>query len=320
MDSIVNFNSQFEFNPKINNENRLITARSFVVVGMGGSHLSADLVKMWNPNRRMFISSDYGIPNIPRDILEKSLIIAHSYSGNTEEVLSSFEEIIDAGYALSAITVGGELVKKAVDNDIPYILIPDTGISPRMALGYGVISLLSLMRDLETLPEIRALSSLIRPKDYEEEGKRLADVLLGKMPVIYSSCRNSAIAYNWKIKFNENTKIPAYCGYFPEVNHNEISGYDSNSATRNLSKNVCAIFMVDRDDDSRIKKRMEITRQLYDERGISSIQIDIEGLNQYHKTFSSILLADWISFYLASLYGTDPVSIPMIDALKERMS
>ncbi len=318
--AIIDFANQLEYEPDIVNKEKLKKRKSYIVAGMGGSGLPAGIVKMWNPACNVFAFGDYGLPRVPECLLEDSLIVATSYSGNTEEVVSVFDEVVaENKYSLAVITTGGDLLDRAKRFDVPYIQLPDIGIQPRSAIGFGVIALLSVMGDNQSLVGVKNLSKTINPMSYESVGIDLSEKLRNKIPVIYASEKNKAIAYNWKIKFNENTKIPAFANTLPELSHNEIAGYDVVASTEKLMENICVLMLRDKDDDQRIQKRFDVTERICTDKGIAVVSIDISGSDKYEKTFASIMKADWTSVYLADYYGNDPESIPVIENFKSAM-
>src|SRR3990172_6536965 len=162
-EAIMNFNLQFGYRLVVENKNRLKKYRKFIVAGMGGSHLSGDLVR--------------GV-----------------YSGNTEETIDAFRTAIKRKIPLAAMTTGGILLNHAKKQNIPYVELPETGIQPRMSLGFGVLALLSLVGRGESIGELSLLVDRLRPRDFEKKGKSLAKKLYGRTPIIYSSLRNYAIA------------------------------------------------------------------------------------------------------------------------------
>ncbi|MBL7045227.1 MAG: hypothetical protein ISR98_01365, partial [Parcubacteria group bacterium] len=198
-EAIKNFNKQFEYEPVVENADKLEKKDKFIVAGMGGSHLSADILKISRPTLDMTIHRDYGLP----DAMENRLLILSSYSGNTEEVVNAFEKGLENNLPIAVISIGGKLIELAREHSIPYVQMPDTDIQPRNALGYSLRALLKVIGDEETLKELSNLSQTLYPTEYEEVGKALSKKLKGKIPVIYSSTRNQSIAYNWKIKLNE---------------------------------------------------------------------------------------------------------------------
>ena len=316
-ESIENFAKQFEYDPTIENKEKWQKFKKFLLVGMGGSHLQGDILQMLNPALDFLVYSDYGLPkNIEKD----RLIIASSYSGNTEETISAFKEAVERGFPLVASSIGGKLIKLAKEHNVPYVQIPDTGIQPRSALGYTLRALLKLTGEEDLLMEIKALAQKLSPVMFEQEGKELAQKLFSKIPVIYSSRRNQPIAYNWKIKFNESAKIPSFFNVFPELNHNEMTGFDVIGATKELSEKLVILLLKDANDHPRIQKRMEVLLQLYKKRRVQVEVKELQGESLQERIFSSLLLADWTAWYTAKEYGTEPEDVPMIEEFKKQIA
>lgn len=319
-DAIKHFAEQFNFKPVIENESTLKqfgSFDSFVLCGMGGSHLAAGLLKIFNPALDMYIHRDYGLPQLSEKRFKKALFIASSYSGNTEEVLDFAEKAVAGGYRVAVIATGGALVEFAQKNNLPYVLIPNTGIQPRSALGLSILSLATLVGDTASLKELRKLSSVLKPELLRDQGEKLAADLHGKVPVIYTSRANLSIGYNWKIKLNETGKIPAFSNFFPELNHNEMSGFDHIPATKKLSENFHFIFVADADDSPKILRRMEVLADLYNTRGFKVNMVQLAGATIFEKVFNSLLLADWTALSLSKTYNTEPESVALVEEFKK---
>ncbi|MDO8561124.1 MAG: bifunctional phosphoglucose/phosphomannose isomerase [bacterium] len=316
-EQIVNFNKQFAFEPEIKNAANLRKYKKFIVAGMGGSHLAGDLIKGWMPELDIVINSDYGLPTINESRKSETLLIASSYSGNTEETLDAFKKAQEENISIAVVAAGGELLRLADETGSPYVQLPDTGIQPRMATGFSFKALLKLMGQEDALKEVTALAGTLKPSEYEDEGKALAERLRGHIPVIYSSSRNRATAYNWKIKFNETGKIPAFCNAFPELNHNEMTGFDIQEATSDLSKNFYFIILRDRNDHPKILKRMEVMAGLLKKRGLPPEFVELKGKNIFEKMFASLVLADWVALYTAEGYGVESEKVPMVEEFKK---
>lgn len=312
--------NQFNFVPVVENESKLIMPDSFVVCGMGGSHLAAGILKIYNPSLNIYIHRDYGLPQISAMRFKNSLFIASSYSGNTEEVLDFAEKALSSGYNVAAIAIGGKLIDFAKENKLPYIQIPDTGIQPRNALGFSLVSLSKLIEGDEAVEELHKLGKQLDQNKWQEVGKELATELNGKIPVVYSSRRNLPIAYNWKIKFNESAKIPAFYNVLPELNHNEMTGFDVIDSTKSLSDKFYFVFLEDSDDEPRIMRRMEVMKKLYEDRALPVKVIQLAGASTFEKIFNSLMLADWVALELAKNYGTEPVQVPMVEEFKKLIS
>jgi len=221
---------------------------------------------------------------------------------------------------MAVISAGWRLLEIAKHDKLPHIELPDTGIQPRMATGFSFLALLALMRKKNELAEARTLAGALTPAEYEEAGKALAERIRGKVPIIYASRRNRGLSYNWKIKFNETGKIPAFANVLPELNHNEMTGFDVGDSTRALSEKFHFIFLRDSADNEKIQKRMDVLGKLYRDRGLPVEEVAVAGDTPYLKIFSSLILADWTAFYTGEAYGVETDAVPMVEEFKKAIS
>ena len=318
--AIQDFPKQFLFAPVIERAEKLEQRPASIVSGMGGSHLAADLLKTLYPEKRIIVHSDYGLPSMLYEDLQKCLFIASSYSGNTEEVLDGLEQARVKEMACAAVSVGGKLQKIAEQFSIPYIQLPDTGIQPRMALGFGTLGIMKILAMDEEIRSLRSLADILKPNVLEQEGKRLSELCKDKIPVVYSSARNRHVAANWKIKCNETGKIPAFYNVFPELNHNEMTGFDIVEARKQLSAQFHIIVLADSDDDPRIQKRMEICKRLFEDRNLPVTVLEMNGSTRAERVFNSLLTADWFAYYSGSIYGAETEQVPMVGEFKKLVS
>ncbi|MFA6585812.1 MAG: SIS domain-containing protein [Candidatus Paceibacterota bacterium] len=319
-ESIKNFNKQFLYEPEIINQENLAKKSEFLVIGMGGSALAPLLLKTKQSNLDIIIHRDYGLPELPIEELKNKLIILSSYSGNTEEVIDTFEKAKEKNLAMAVISIGGKLLTLAKENNVPYIQLPDMGIQPRLAVGLSVKAFLKIIGEENELKNINELATSLITTDYEEQGKILAQKIKNHVPVIYTSNRNLSIAYNWKIKLNETGKIPAFYNVLPELNHNEMTGFDVKDSTKELSDKFYFIILKDLEDNSKIIKRVGIIEKLYKDRNLKTEIIEIKGQDSWHKIFSSLILADWVAYYTALEYGLEPEQVPMVEEFKKLIS
>ncbi|KKT40474.1 MAG: Bifunctional phosphoglucose/phosphomannose isomerase [Candidatus Giovannonibacteria bacterium GW2011_GWA2_44_13b] len=317
--AIKDFPKQFDWKPEIGNAGELFAYQKIIVAGMGGSALAADILKMILEDIEITVHRDYGLPEavLRKQGTREVLIIASSYSGNTEETIDAFLEAKKRGLPVAAVTTGGKLLELAEEHKAPYILLPADGIQPRMATGYSILALLKLMYEEERMKEIKTLAKKLNAERAETEGKALTVALQGKVPVIYSSRKNFAIARNWKIKFNETAKIPAFANYFPELNHNEMTGFDARSNTMELSEKFHFIFLKDSADHPRINKRAAVLENLLQKKGFGTSEAGIEGEGSFERVFRTLLVADWAAYYLAKHYHVDPENVPMVEEFKD---
>jgi glucose/mannose-6-phosphate isomerase len=284
---------------------------------MGGSHFPANLLKIWEPDVDLITWNSYGLPKLSASKWKNRLVIASSYSGNTAETIDAFLEAKRRKLSVAIIASGGKLIKLAQEYRVPYIAVPNSDVQPRMATGLIVRAILKFMKEEKVLKKIESLGRRFLPSRLESAGRKLAHRIRGKIPIIYASNKNSAIARVWKIKFNETGKIPAFFNVLPEQNHNEMTGFDMVPRTSHLSSRFHFIFLSDKNDDSRITKRMYILKDLYRRRKLPVEVIPLKGLSIFERTFSSLILADWAAYYTAKYYGVDPEAVPMVEEFKK---
>ena len=165
-EAIKNFNKQLSYQPEIENQENLIKKSGLVIVGMGGSNLAPGLLQIWKPNLNITIWRDYGLPDWTPEKLKDKLIVLSSYSGNTEETIDAFKTARERNLPMAVISTGGKLLSLAIENSVPYIKLPDTGIQPRSALGLSVKAFLKLMGEEGELEKINELAESLKPKDY----------------------------------------------------------------------------------------------------------------------------------------------------------
>jgi glucose/mannose-6-phosphate isomerase len=296
-----------------------------VVAGMGGSAIGGDIVRAYltdGGSRPVFVSRDYTLPGfVGRD----SLVVVSSYSGNTEEALSSFEDAARRGARIACITAGGRLLERSRELGAPVAVIPP-GLPPRGALGYSVAPLLALVwavgfdeRDRGGFEEcLDVLNSLIRRYSDLGEGNEaivLARKLSGRVPLVYCSNRIDAVGVRWKGQLSENSKKLAYTSVLSEMNHNEIMGWENEDD----SMKPGVIFIRWEGDNRQMVKRFDFMRGLIDAKGALLGEYVGEGKGILAQMFSLIVLGDYVSVYLALLRGLDPTPVGTIEQLKVRL-
>jgi glucose/mannose-6-phosphate isomerase len=309
-ETIRNYPKQFEYEPKVIGDLPR-NAQYFIISGVGGSHLAADILKDFFNN--IFVHKNYGLPSLPKEILEKNLVIALSHSGNTEETIDSFETARKRKLAIVAVSTNGKLLELAKKYKIPYIELPGKDIQPRLALGYHIMALLKIVdADKIITDSFKRLSKNTEIDKLEKLARKIYPRLKNKIPVIYSSEKNEFLAYNFKIKFNETSKIPAFYNVFPELNHNEIE------LLEHKKQPFVFIFLYDKNDHPRIQKRIGITEKIFKNKRLDVIKIDINSdKSRAHDIFSTLILGDFISYYLAKFYNKDPEKVEIIEKFKE---
>lgn len=304
--------------------------KNVVILGMGGSAIGGDLVKSLLEATApvpIAVNRDYSLPAY---VGKGSLVVASSYSGNTEETLISAAEAKRRGATIVAITTGGQLAAEAEANGWPLIRIP-AGLSPRAAIGYSFVPLYVLMERVGIAPSVAAelaetaellekLKARYGPDVpvAENPAKQLALSLKGKLPLIYGSYGwTGTAAYRWKTQINENSKAPAVSNTFPELNHNETVGWE---VPEEVTRQIELIILRDRHDNKRTQARIDITREIVEERVSGVTELWSEGESPVARLFSLIYPGDFVSLYLALVYRIDPTPVRMIDLLKSRLA
>lgn len=299
---------------------------SIVVSGLGGSAISGDFLQN-------FLGSELKLPysvnrnySLPAFVNKDTLLVASSYSGNTEETIEVIKKGIKKKCSIVAITTGGTIGKIAKENNIPIVKLKK-GFQPRYALGVSFFSLLKVFQELDLIQEqgkvVKKIISLwkTKGKEYSKEGNyayKIASEILGFVPVIYSvTDATSAVGYRFKCQFNENSKLHAFHNVFPELNHNEVIGWETFQEKQFQTK---VINIVDKNYHSQVKKRFKITSELIGKSGAEVIDIKSDESEFKVRLLDMIYLCDWITYYAAILGGKDPSEIENINILKKSLA
>ena len=295
--------------------------RNIVISGMGGSGIGGSLVQAMFSGRfkvPVLVNKGYNLPLCAGD---KTLFIACSYSGNTEETLQVFEEAGKRSCYRVAICSGGELSNKAKQEGVLCIVMP-WGRPPRASLGYsitlltGYLSKSGLLSGFDFEKEWSAVIEHIR--HHKEEIKKqtfaLASVIKDKLPVLYSDELLEAVSVRWKQQLNENAKMLCWHNIYPEMNHNELVGW------REKNQNLALLFLMHGHEHPRVKLRMKMNEPVY--HGITSEihKIEASGHSETERIFYLIHFGDWLSYYLAEVRGYDPMEIDVLMKLKHDLS
>lgn len=304
--------------------------QNIVVLGMGGSAIAGDILAGYVLDQLdipILINRNYHLPSY---VSHKSLVIASSYSGNTEETLQAVEEAIEKKCTIITITSGGKLGEIAKEKGFPWIQLPE-GYPPRQAFGFSFFSLLHFFRSIgwievnenELKEALNVAEHILEKQHPGNKGKKhisfdVANSLYKKIPIIYTGCPwLYGVARRIQNQFHENSKVLSFSNVLPEMNHNEIVGWEMDSS---LLQNLGVIFLRDENEESKMGKRMEITHRLIAQNCNTIVELYPEGKSRLAKITSLIYLGDWISYYLSILYDKDPKEIKNIDLLKNELS
>ena len=299
--------------------------RHVVVAGMGGSAVCGDLVSALASDRLPVPVTVWRGYGAPASVGPGTLVVAVSYSGATEETISTLEAALGRGATAAVLTSGGALAALAQERGLPLVRLP-AGLLPRLALGYLFFPLLGLLESAglllaqaperdEALRELELMGKELGPEraDADNEAKRLALALRGRIPVIYGSGLTAVAAYRWKTEVEEIAKLLAFHGYIPEADHNEIEGWRDP-----LAAGFHAVFLRDPEDDA-IAIRARLTGELIRARAGGVTEVWPRGRGRLARLLSLIYLGDWVSYYLALLRGVDPWPVPAIEEVKRRL-
>jgi glucose/mannose-6-phosphate isomerase len=304
--------------------------RSILITGLGGSAIGGDFVRaIAEPQLKcpVIVNRDYDLPAF---VSASTVVFACSYSGNTEETLSAYQQAKSAGAQLICITSGGSLETMAERDGYPVLHLP-SGLPPRAALGYSLITLLGGMQRMGIISDmtesIRESSELLKRlgdlygtanPESSNPAKQLARSFSGKVVAVYGSRGiMETAAYRWRSQIAENAKNLAFHHALPEMNHNELVGW---RFPEHVLRQIGVVLLRDKRDHPKIKIRFDLTRDLIHERAGSLHEVWSEGDSLLARVLSVTFLGDFVSLYLAYLNGIDPTPVEVIDYLKKSLS
>jgi glucose/mannose-6-phosphate isomerase len=305
--------------------------RQVVIAGMGGSAIGADLLASYCASLAplpVFVQRDYGLPFFARG--PETLVICSSHSGGTEETLEAFEAARQAGCRILVVSTGGELARRARENDIPVWTFEHTG-QPRAAVGFSFGLLLALFQRLGFLPDQKevlddALASMKRSQEHiradvlaaHNPAKRCAGQLMGRWVTIMGSGLLTTVARRWKGQINEVAKAGANFEFLPEANHNTLAG--TMHPEEVLNPHTMTLFLRSPSDHPRNRLRAELTHKAFMLEGMNADFVDARGDTPLAHMWTLILFGDYVAYYLAMGYGVDPTPIQALVDLKNAMA
>ena len=298
------------------------------VCGMGGSAIGGDLVLACVPDIPVPATVVRGY-ELPVWVGPRTLVVAVSCSGDTEETLSCAAAALARGCRPVCVTSGGRLSALAVEHALPLIAIPG-GQQPRASVGYLSAPLLAVLEtagmcaavqtDLdEAVQLLRTGATELAPEAGQtaEPAKALARTLHGRQAVVYGAGLTVPAARRWKGQINENAKAPSFWNELPELDHNELMGWTS---LPELTAATVAVFLEDAASDERLLRRADLTAVEIEALGVTVARVQARGGSRLARLFSLVQLGDYVSFYLALLYGVDPTPVKAIQDFKARLA
>lgn len=294
--------------------------QNIVLAGLGGSGIGGSIVQNYvfdKLNVPFWVNKEYTLPAF---VGPDTLVIACSYSGNTEETLSAARVAMAKKATLVAITSGGALAEYCAQNQLDCVLLPD-GMPPRACLGYSIVQILYTLRHFGLIDgsfeeEVRNARQLLHDNEtrYRQIGHELAEKLLGKLPIIYTSGRMEGMAIRFRQQLNENSKMLCWHAVIPEMNHNELVGW------RDDAQDKALVMLRTPSDPERVAYRMDINQDVYKQYNPRIIELYAEGESYWEQLFSLVHITDWCSVYLAQMRNVNATEVKVIDALKAKLA
>lgn len=299
--------------------------RALAVAGMGGSAIGGDLLRTWAEpvaSVPIVVVRDY---RLPAWVGPDTLVVASSYSGGTEETLAAFADAVDRGAAVVALSTGGLLAERAQAQGVPWVRIVHRSV-PRAAIGASFVSLLGIAYQAGLVPDPEAEldEALAEMERLREEidaavpearnpAKQLARALHGRLVVVCGAEHLREVARRWKGQCNENAKVWAFHEEIPELHHNSIMACDGQPTVNRL---VGMVLLTSRDNHPRNRLRFAATEALWGRYDVAHFQVEARGASRLAQMCTALYFGDYVSFYLAMLYGQDPTAMGTITYIK----
>jgi len=292
---------------------------NILISGMGGSGIGGAFVQEFVADKLsvpLVIVNDYTIPAYAG---ENTLLICCSYSGNTEETLSTFHQAVEKKCFVVCITTGGKLKDLAEDNKFPIVIIPG-GMPPRTCLGYSLVAQLYVLFKMgfitdDFITQIKRATDLLLKFQSEIKtiAKSTAEKIKDTIPVIYAAAPIQNIALRWKQQINENAKMHCFTNVIPEMNHNELVAYYERN------NNLSVIYLRDKNVSKQINKRFDLCAELIRPKVLAIEELYAEGTTHFEKLLYLVHVGDWLSFYLSELKAVDAIKIQSLEWLKTEL-
>lgn len=297
-----------------------ICFNNILICGLGGSGIGGTIINdIISPDSNIPITStkDYNIPNF---VDENTLVIASSYSGNTEETIFALEKCIERNAEVCIITSGGKLKDIAIEKNFNHIIIPG-GHPPRAMFGYAFTELFYVLNKYGVISDSfkndfkNAIQLLKTEKqDIQKQALLLAEKIYNQTPVIYVASGFEGVAVRFRQQINENSKMLCWHHVIPEMNHNELLGWRTNV------DNLAVVYFRNKLDYDRNQIRIEINKKVLSKFTQNITEIWSKGDSVIENTLYHIHLGDWVSWYLSEMNNVDAVEIDVINYLKEELA
>jgi glucose/mannose-6-phosphate isomerase len=304
------------------------TFSDVLYAGMGGSGIVGDFLSaIAGPlGTRVSVHKDYG-PIPVWAVRQRPLVVAASYSGNTEETLDLVSSAYESGLPVATVTTGGRLGELSRRHSWPSVEVP-SGVQPRAAAGYMLGAALKLFEGAYAIDDQRL--AFVEAANLADEAtaensqrwvqaRQISEKLSGRIPIIYGGGTVSRpVAQRWKTQINENVKIPAWWSSLPELDHNEVTGWETiPEITR---ENLAIVALTDWSDHDRIRVRLDHTRALTENAVPWVGEVESSGSSVLARLVSLTIVGDLTSWMMAETAGVDPVPVLTIENLKQLLA
>jgi glucose/mannose-6-phosphate isomerase len=294
--------------------------QNIVIAGLGGSGITGVMVKKMLEPILSIPTQTLCSYDIPAYINEHTLFIISSYSGNTEETLSMMHKAITKNALIFAISAGGKLHELAHKHLIPSILIP-SGRPPRASIAYSLVTIFRLLEGLNLVgkenytKKFEHIATFLEKnaENIQEEAKEISSYLNEKIPIIYAQDANEALAVRFRQQLNENSKMLAWHHVIPEMNHNEIVGFEGKA------NHVAVLLLRLGNENDQENIRFDFLAELLSQSAVPIRTLVGQGKNYFENYFYIFQVLDWVSVFLAEIAGIDPTPVATITLLKNRL-
>jgi glucose/mannose-6-phosphate isomerase len=293
---------------------------NILICGLGGSGIGGSIITdIVNDviSVPILATKGYEVPNF---VNKNTLVIACSYSGNTEETIEAVEKCLKTNAEVSVITSGGKLKEIALEKNLNHIIIPG-GHPPRAMFGYGFTELFFVLKNYNLINNDfendfeNAISLLDKEKEnIKKLASSIAKKLYKKTPVIYTSEGFEGVAIRFRQQMNENSKMLCWHHVVPEMNHNELLGWRTNV------DGLAVVYLRNKNDYYRNQTRVDINKSVINKYTEDILEIWSKGNSLIETSLYHINVGDWVSWYLSELNNVDAIEIDVINFLKDRLS
>lgn len=287
-----------------------------VAVGMGGSGLPGEMIRELAGELGIRVPialwKNYGLPDVRHLGMKHPLYVLTSFSGNTEETISSLAALRGRPGSAGVIATGGALLKGAEARQLPVVTFAPGELTPRQATGRMFYGLTEILFAAGLIPKRPRTFLQLSPAPFKSAGRALAKRIHGRLILFYTDFGSRHLGYFWKIRMNETGKTQAFAHSLPEMNHNEIVSFEK-PVVRSAALFIKGTF------SPRMAKRLRINETLLRKQGVQVGEILLKGSSGLEQTWNSIMFADWTAYYLAELNKVEPGPVRIVERLKKMM-